>query len=423
VIAVLLALVVLQDSARATTPIQLDDVYRAVLASNQRIAAATAVSTAATARTYSVRRPPDPQLQLGLMNYALPSMRPMETLGMAQVQVMQTLPIGGKLSQAGRVADLVAASEQERSTETRWIVRAEAAAAFFDLYRADRSLAITRESLRLMNEAYSVAEAMYRIGGGRQADVLRAQLEVSRMAQDTLRATATRTAVEARLTAMGAIGSASNAEPLLPAFPETVLALDRLQALVADRPMLRAMQRGVEAAGAQVSLARKEIWPDLVVGVQASEGTAGAGWMGSAMIGASLPIFARDRQIRMRDEADAMRQMAEADLANGRAETNALLIETRADLIRARTLSALYHSTTLPQAEAAAASALAEYRVGQVDFMTALDGRLAVDRYKMELAELEADEGKSWAKLEALMGRELFDPRATSVAYHDRRLP
>ena len=420
-IAVLLALVVGQDSTRATTPLQLDEVYRSVLASNQRIAAAAALSTAATMRTFSARRPPDPEVQVGLMNYALPSLRPMETLGMTQLQVMQTLPVGGKLSLAGNVADLSAASEQERSTETRWAVRAEAAAAFFDLYLANRSLAISRESLRLLNEACAVAEAMYRVGAGRQADVLRAQLEVSRMAQDTLRAVATRTAVEARLTAIGA--SARNTEPLLPAFPDTVVALNRLQVLAADRPMLRAMQRRVDAAGAQVSLARKEIWPDLILGVQASQGTGRAGWMGSAMVGASLPIFAHDRQLRMRDEAAAMRQMAEADFANARAETDAMLIETRADLVRARTLSALYRSTTLPQAEAAAASALAEYRVGQVDFMTMLEDRLAVNRYTMELAEMEADEGKSWSNLEALVGHELFDPHSASVAAQDRRQP
>ncbi|MFL5582228.1 MAG: TolC family protein, partial [Gemmatimonadaceae bacterium] len=132
--------------------------------------------------------------------------------------------------------------------------------------------------------------------------------------------------------------------------------------------------------------------------------------MGSLMLGASVPIFARSRQLRLRDEAAAMRQMALADLASMRAETRGRVGEAYASLTRARRLAALYRGTILPQAEASVASALAAYRVGQVDFMTLLDNRMTVNQYRQELYALEADEGKAWADLEMLTGRELLDP-------------
>ena len=63
----------------------------------------------------------------------------------------------------------------------------------------------------------------------------------------------------------------------------------------------------------------------------------------------------------------------------------------------------------LPQAEATVSSALSAYRVGSVDFMTLLDDRMTVNKYRQELSVLEADQGKSWAELEMLTGRVLFD--------------
>jgi outer membrane protein TolC len=135
--------------------------------------------------------------------------------------------------------------------------------------------------------------------------------------------------------------------------------------------------------------------------------------MGSLMVGASLPVFARDRQFKMREEAAAMKLMAQADLAAMRAETRGKIGEAYAALTRARTLAQLYQTTVLPQAEATVASALTAYRVGSVDFMTLLDDRMTVNKYRQELYALDADQGKAWAELEMLTGRELVDPNTS----------
>jgi outer membrane protein, heavy metal efflux system len=184
------------------------------------------------------------------------------------------------------------------------------------------------------------------------------------------------------------------------------------------RPMLRSGIHELNAAADGERLAAKEIWPDLQVGVQYGQrgGEMGTERMGSLMLGASIPVFAKDRQSRMRDEAGAMKLMAAADLAAMRAETRGRVAASHAALTRARALSRLYRSSVIPQAEAAATSALAAYRVGGVDFMTLLDDRMTVNRYRQELFELEATEGKAWAELEMLTGRELVELEHTSGA-------
>ncbi|HEU4723027.1 MAG TPA: hypothetical protein VFS59_16820, partial [Gemmatimonadaceae bacterium] len=99
-----------QAQPRATDRLRLGDLYAQVERANPRIAAASALATAARARVPGARRPPDPQLQLGFMNYTLPGLAPMPTLGMNQLQLMQMLPLGGKLRSAGVAADAQASA-------------------------------------------------------------------------------------------------------------------------------------------------------------------------------------------------------------------------------------------------------------------------------------------------------------------------
>ncbi len=396
-------------------PMLLGDLYAAVQRLNPRVAAARSLTRAAQARVPGASRPPDPNFQLGFMNYTVPGLAPMPTLGMTQLQLMQMLPLGGKLSLAGRAASAQAAATGFRAEDVSWELRNQVAMSFYDLYATDRGLDVARETLRLLQDIAATAEAMYRVGDGRQTDVLRAQVEIAKMVEDTLRMQAMRQSMVAKLNALLDRGpSAEIGTPALPAFPDSIPTRAWLDSVARDtRPMIRAGLDDVRAADASARLARKEIIPDLQVGVQYAQrgGKMGGGTerMGSLMLGASLPIFARSRQFQMRVEADAMKQMAEADLAAMRAETRGKIGEAYAALTRARSLAQLYRTTVLPQAEATVASALAAYRVGSVDFMTLLDDRMTVNKYRQELFALDADQGKAWAELEMLVGLALFD--------------
>ena len=394
----------------------LGDLYRDVTHASPRAAAAQAMARAARARVAQAKLPPDPALQFGVMNYALPGLRPMDALGMTQLQLMQMLPVAGKLQLAGRVADAQASAAAMRATNVDWELRSEAARSFYELYATERALVIARQALRTLQNISATTQSMYRVGEGRQADVLRAQVEIARMVEDTIRMRAERTAMTARLN--GLLYRAPETElasPVLPRFPSSVPPLDSLERLAPDsRPLVRAAADEVEAARSSERLARREIWPDLQLGAQYGRQTSQGGErMGSVMIGATLPIFARSRQLRMREEAAAMRQAASGDLAAMIVETRTMLTVAYADLGQARRLTALYRTTVLPQANAVVGSALAAYRVGSVDFMTLLDNQMAAYRYGRELATLEADEGKAWAELERLTGRELLDPSST----------
>lgn len=405
---------------RTADSLVLARLYDAVTRNNPRVLAARSSARAADARVPGARVPPDPQVQLAFMNYGLADFRPMDPIGMTQLQVMQMVPIAGKLGLAGRVAQSQSEAQWSRAAATEWELQAKVADVFYELYATDQKLAIGKETLRLLEDIASTARSMYAVGEGRQADVLRAQVEIARMTEDLTRMRAMRVAASGRLNALLNLPATSVVgTPVLPRFPDEVPGLDSMHRVaLTNQPMLRAGQQDVYAAANAVELARREVWPDLQVGFQYGQRGSATGTerMGSFMIGASLPIFANSRQLRMRDEATAMWTMASADLEAMRADTRGRVDETYANLTRARNLAALYRSTIIPQAEATVSSALVAYRVGRVDFMTLLDDRMAVNNYRQELAALDAEQGMAWAELEMLLGLRLFD--ASAVAGH-----
>lgn len=396
-----------------SSSVTLDSIYRLVRTASPRIAAANALTAAAEARIAPARRPPDPQLQFGLMNRSLPGFGLSDPLGMNQIQVMQMVPFPGKLGLAGRVAAERAEGQRARSAEVAWDTRARAAMAFYEIYRMDRSIEVAGETLRLLRDLGATAQTMYGVGQGRQADVLRAQVEIARMDEELTRMNTERVAAAARLNAVLDRGTDQPVGTVvLPRFPESLPPLDTLIAEAqANRPMVRAGEADVRSAEAGVRLARREIWPDLTFGAQYGQRPMpdGTDHMISLMVGVTVPVFAGSRQLAMRREAEAMRLMASADLEGMRADTRGRVAELYAAIQRSRRLAALYRGTILPQSRATVTSSLSSYRVGGVDFSTLLDNQMTVNRYRQELYQLDAEQGQALAELEMLLGRELFD--------------
>ena len=411
-------------SQAALPPVQdsvlLGTVLDAVERANPRLDAARAGARAARARVPGVTRPPDPQLQLGWMTYELPSLRPMDAIGMTQLQLMQMVPVAGKLRLAGVAEAARADATATRVGEVSFDLRARAGMVFYDIYSVDGALGVARDTRRLLQDISEIAGKMYQVGDGRQTDVLRANVELARMQEEIIRMEAMRATMVARLNALRlAPADAAVGSPRLPLFPREVPPVDSLARLADQgRPMIRAGVQDVDAADASARLAQREIWPDLQVGVQYGQqpGPEGAQRMASLMVGASLPIFAKHRQYQMREETGAMRAMAAADLAAMRAETRGAVGEAYASLGRARRLGELYRTSVLPQAQATVTSSLAAYRVGTVNFMTLLDAQMTLNRYRQELFTLDADEGKAWAELEMLTGRVLVDAHTAQPA-------
>lgn len=385
---------------------------------NPMLAATRAAVEASAAREASASLPPDPRVEIAAMNLSLPELSDDMPGAMApSISAMQMIPIAGQLGLNGRIAEQSTQMADADAAETWWMLRGRVAEAFYDIHEADAALEAMRETLAWLQQFEQVAVTRYTVGGGSQSDVLRAGVEVARMQADIARMEAMRTSAVARLNALlGRSATTPVDTVVLPALPDSTPDVPTLQTWAgANRPLLERGRIALEQARTRETLARREIWPDLSIGVQYGQRTADMGTerMGSVMLGFTVPIFAAQRQLRMRSEARAMQQMAEAELTDLGVQVAARIVELDAALERARSLVRLYRTEVLPQAEANVTSALASYRVGSVDFMTLVDAQMGLNQYRRELAALVAEYGRTIADLEMTVGRVL--PPATAL--------
>ncbi len=408
--AALLGAGVAGSAAAQADTLRASDAVRLALDANPMLQAARFSATAAAGRVGPAGALPDPQLQFGLMNRMASEFgSTMDPMTMNQVQLMQMVPWPGKLSSARSAARHSAAAAGASAEEQARMLAAQVRMAYYDVASADRALAVMQRTLGLLRNFREVTATMYAVGTGIQQDVLRAQVEVARMSEEITRMAQDRLAGAARLNALlgreaaSPIGALELPDPPVGDLPSA----DTLIAWALDsRPALRAGAERVAAAEASLQAARRELIPDLQLGF-AYQARPAFPNMVSLMLGVNLPIFAGSKQLVMRREMAAMRDMSQAELANLRNETIAQIIETRAQAERDRNLTRLYRASILPQARAAVDAALASYRVGRVTFMTLADNQMTVNRYETETYRLLADYHQAVGELEALVGRPL----------------
>lgn len=385
--------------------LRLRDAIAAARAANPALQAARLDADAAAARISQAGALPDPQVQLSLDNRPINGFGTTDPMTMNAVQVTQTLPWPGKLSfNRTRAQDLAAAGRLDADEAENDLV-SRVTGTYYQLGYMDRALVVMDQTRDLLRGFLQVSSAMYGVGSGLQQDVLQAQVAVAKMTEDITVMTQNRLAMASRLDALVGRDATAPVGPVeLPAPGDTLPSLDSLMALaLARRPALAAAQQRVAAAEAGYRWARRDLYPDIMVGATYAHRPQYDD-MVSLMVGFSVPIFAGSRQLAERREAQAMaaaEQGRQRDLSN---ETYARLAELRAEAVRARNLSQLYAGSILPQARASVQAALASYRVGQVNFMSLVDNQMTVNRYDVESLRLDADYLGAVAEIAVLTG-------------------
>ena len=393
-----------------TDTLRLASVVRLALDSNPMLRAVRAGVVAAAERVGPAGAWPDPQLQLARLNREAGDLgSTMDPMTMNQVQLTQMLPWPGKFGGVGRSARHGAAAAAADAAEQERMLAVRVRMAYFETAYADRAVAVMDRTRGLLRDLLDVATAMYAVGSAVQQDVLRAQVEVARMGEEITRMGQMRVAAATRLNALLGREAPSPIPGLeLPDWPAIDLpTTDTLVAwALAGRPALVAHGERVAAAEASYSAARRELYPDFELGVAYQRRPLYSD-MVSLMVGINVPLFAGSKQLPMRREAAAMRDMAAAELADLRNETVAQIVELRARAVRDRNLGRLYRGSILPQAQAAVGAALASYRVVRIPFMQLVDNQMTVNTYEIEAYRLLADYHQTVGEVEALVGRPL----------------
>jgi outer membrane protein TolC len=356
----------------------LDGLLRDALAARPELRAAEARVRAERERVPQAEALADPVLSLGIQNDGFDHIAIGESeTSWFSILLAQELPWPGKRDLRGRVAALGADQAQAASARVRLSTEAGVRRAYVELLYARDRLALLGKLTELWQRSQDVARARYEVASGPQSDILRAQLERTRLAQRRL---ALETEERTRIQALNALRGHPLDEPIATRggvrdLDEPVLRpeADELGDAEARSPELLAARLGARRADAAIALADKERYPDF--GVSAGimpRGSLVPMW--AANVSVTLPFL----WSRGRHDAALAQARADKDAGTQDVEATARLVrervaERRAALTQLKEALRLYRDGLLVQSNATVESTLAQYRVGKVGFASVLE--------------------------------------------------
>jgi outer membrane protein TolC len=249
-----------------------------------------------------------------------------------------------------------------------------------------------------------IAESRYRVGQGNQQEVLKAQLQHTRILQEINMHHREQGQLQVQLKQLLARAQDSPdivTEPLRErSLPESASSL--LQQARQNNPEINAREQLVKRADLQTELARKEFRPDF--GLQYLYQNTDRKFRDYYMLTFTVTLPNRGRRRAELAEATENRQSATAEL---NAEVQRRLAEVQDQYVMAKTSAEqlrIFREGLMPQSEAAFRAAMAAYQANRQDFETLLSSfRDALDfeeQYQKELSEHES----ALARLESLTG-------------------
>jgi outer membrane protein TolC len=401
----LLFALALPRGARAQAPLSLQALVDEALEKNPEILRAQQMWEMARAKAPQAKALPDPMLQLELQNIGLTDYTVGEMdMSMAGISLAQPIPYPGKRRLRQQVAEKEAEAAGEMVEAARRSVVSRLKVAYYDLAFTHQALEVVDRTRDILREFEQTARARYSVGQGMQQDVLKAQVELSMLVQRSAALEQRRTGTSAMLNSLlDRPPDALLGVPDTLSLPRAILPLEQLNRLAREHnPELWNRQREVEAGELEVALMKKEYRPDFAVS---------AGWRSrggfddlyQVMVEVELP-YQRERRRYGVQEALAGHQAA---LKDRRAVEEMVLAQVRDFSSMAATASrlvSLYQSAIIPQAALSLESALAAYRVGQVDFLMLLDNVRALLENELMLYEQLTDYHRAAARLEEVVG-------------------
>jgi outer membrane protein TolC len=330
----------------------------------------------------------------------------------AQLGLRQAFPPGRSRALGARRFGALAREMSEGAQARVRDVESAVRQAWLDAVLQESARALVAESRPLFADLVTVARSLYAVGRRDQQDVLRAELELSRL-DDRLIEIA-RQGARARADLGQWVGAAA-ARPLpaeLPVWPDPP-GLATLQEGLAAHPALDAASARIGARDAAVELARQAYRPgwalDVGYGYRDGEDAMGESRSDFVSIAVSfdLPLFPRNRQDRRVEAAVNERAAAEASRDELLRRLNRTLEAERARFEDVSRRIALYESRILPQAEDQSRAALLAYQSDAGDFADVMLSAISLLDLRLDHVRLRVERAQTHALLANLGGLSL----------------
>lgn len=397
----------------AAAPLSVDEAVAAALENNPEIRAAVRRLSLAQLKTTTARSLDDPMLMM--RDWSTPLRRPWD-LNQAQLMVslQQTFPGRQKRDQRAKLAEDDAGVAANDLETLRQEVSVEVRKTSTDLMRNADEVRLQGRQSSLLKEALAAALAEYTTGKAPQADVLRAQMALTRLNERLIELEEERDNARAKLNALmgrspdDAIEIAGSY-----ALPTALPSIEELEyTAIEHRPELADMRTRIAKSRDEAKLTRLAMKPDFTVGVGYMLMPAGSmarnAYMGELSM--NLPWMNRERHDGEAKQADAATDVSQAEL-DARASMVFLEIrQAQIEVLAAEKRVKLYRDTLLPQAEASFKASTAAYQNNRAEFMSLIDAQNLLLDIQTAYYKASAATDEGMAQLERAIGAPIAKP-------------
>jgi len=396
--------------AQQNIPLTLAEAEDLALRNEPGRAALLARATALDERAVAAGQLPDPTMRVGLANYPLSS-GGFSTEGMTQAQLgyRQSFPAGKSRSINTDLfmSKSVAMSSQAdaRARDVLTNVRR----AWLETYYWQQARDIVTESRPFFADLVTVTRSLYSVGRKSQHDVLKADLELSRLDDRLIEIDRRRRQAQAMLSEWLGTQADRPIAAKLPAWRQ-VPAIELLRANLSSHPAVLAADATVSAGRAGVRLAEERKKPGwaLDLGYGFREGYLPSGEPRSDFVSLSvtvdLPFFGKNRQDRNLSAALSERSASEYEKDALVRQLSSQLDAEYAHWSDLNRRVALYESLILNLSESQAQAALLAYQSEAGDFADVMRGYIDDLNTRLDHVRLQVERDQSYAALANLGG-------------------
>ncbi|GAC1615639.1 MAG: hypothetical protein PVS2B2_14090 [Candidatus Acidiferrum sp.] len=391
----------------------LPDLLKESEQSNPQIQAALHAWQAAKQIPSQVSTLPDPQFTV--QQFSVGSPRPFagytnSDFAYLGLGISQDIPYPGKLRLKGQISQQDAGAAQQQYETVRRSILARVKSAYFRLAYLSKTLAILESDGQLLQQVEKSTDARYRAGMGNQQELLRAQLEQTKLLREItmhhLEVAKSQAQIKQLLNRRQSSPDIESAE--LPETPLPNTFEELLSATKTQNPEISGAEKMVERQKLQVDLARKDFYPDFNVQYMWQR-TDPAQFRAYYMLsfGIKVPIY-RGRKQRpelAQAEAELNRSQSESEV-----QSQQISFELRNEYETAQKtadLLKIYREGLLPQAHAGFQAGIAAYQNNRLDFQSLLTSSLEILHLDEEYWKTIAEREIAIARLEQLTGLSL----------------
>jgi len=350
-----------------------------------------------------------PETQLSVQQFSVGSPRPFAGYSNSDFAYIgfgasQDIPYPGKRQLRAQVAEHEADSMEAETDSTRRTVVGNLKMVYFHLAYIQQTLGVLQRSDELLNQVEQATEARYRVGQGNQQDVLKAQLQHTKILQEIAHHHQEEGLLEAQIKQV--LGRPQESADIV---AETLTvrrlpysAAELLQRAREQNPDVHSKQASIRQQETQVELAHKNFRPDFNVSYTYEHTADKFRDYYMATFGIRLPN--RGRQKAELAEAQENQERARQELD---AESQRVRSEVQQQYVRAKTSEErlkIYSDGLVPQSEATFQSALSAYQSNRQDFESLLSGFLDVLNLDLEYRSELVEHESALAELKRLTG-------------------